>query len=261
MPLLYWSISPSLFVLHPLLEVLAYTLGYRYYQWLRRRQGDPISEPHRLWIFIGAAGGALVGAYLLGALENPNYWAGQQYLNHVLGRSAVVAAALGNKTIVGGLLGGLIGVELTKWRLGVRTSSGDLMAYPLILGLAIGRVGCFLGGLKDGTVGVASTLPWATDYGDGTPRHPTSLYEILFLLALALAIKALEQRAVLANGARFKLFLASYLVFRFTIEFIKPVVPVAAGLGSIQWACLGGCLYYWRVFLQPGRLLARPVGT
>ncbi|MCU0448834.1 MAG: prolipoprotein diacylglyceryl transferase [Bernardetiaceae bacterium] len=256
MILLHWYISPSLFVLHPLFEVLAYTIGYRYYQWLRRHQGDPISDPHRLWIFIGAAGGALVGAYLLGALENPNYWAGQQYLNHLLGRSAVVAAALGNKTIVGGLLGGLLGVELTKWRLGVRTSSGDLMAYPLVLGLAIGRVGCLLGGLKDGTVGVASSLPWAIDFGDGVPRHPTSLYEIIFLLSLGLGLKTLERHFTLTNGARFKLFLASYLVFRFAIEFIKPVVPVAAGLGSIQWACLGGGLYYWRVFWQPRRLLA-----
>lgn len=42
---------------------------------------------------------------------------------------------MGNKTIVGGFLGGLIGVEITKKKIGVTTSSGDLMVYPLIVAM------------------------------------------------------------------------------------------------------------------------------
>lgn len=34
-----------------------------------------------------------------------------------------------------------------KKRLGIRTSSGDLMVFPLLLGLAIGRLGCHFSGL------------------------------------------------------------------------------------------------------------------
>ncbi len=50
--------------------------------------------------------------------------------------------------------------------------------------MCIGRVGCFLTGLSDATCGVRTDLPWGVDYGDGVPRHPAQIYEILFLLAL-----------------------------------------------------------------------------
>ena len=75
-------------------------------------------------------------------------------------------------------------MEFAKKLLVVRVSSGDLMVYPLLLALVIGRIGCFLEGLDDGTFGVAYSLPWAIDFGDGIRRHPTQLYELLFALLL-----------------------------------------------------------------------------
>jgi phosphatidylglycerol:prolipoprotein diacylglycerol transferase len=77
-----------------------------------------------------------------------------------------------------------VSVELTKRYIGLGTSTGDLYAIPLALGIAIGRIGCFLTGLSDNTYGTPTNLPWAINFGDGIPRHPTQLYEILFLLAL-----------------------------------------------------------------------------
>ena len=94
---------------------------------------------------------------------------------------------MAGKTIVGALIGGLITVEWAKRRLGIAHRTGDLFALPLCLGIAIGRVGCFLTGLEDHTVGVRTTLPWGIDFGDG-PRHPTQLYEILFVILLGLGI-------------------------------------------------------------------------
>jgi len=91
---------------------------------------------------------------------------------------------MGGKTIVGALVFGLISVELFKRYIGVHQSTGDLYAIPLALGIAIGRIGCFLTGLSDNTYGTPTNLPWAIDFGDGIPRHPTQLYEIVFLLAL-----------------------------------------------------------------------------
>src|SRR5271155_1112904 len=91
----------------------------------------------------------------------------------------------GGKTIVGGLLGGWMGIELAKKIMGVTISTGDVCVYPILLGMCIGRVGCFLTGLSDNTCGVRTTLPWGVDYGDGIPRHPAQIYEILFLLGLA----------------------------------------------------------------------------
>ncbi len=162
---------------------------------------------------------------------------------------------MGNKTIVGGMLGGLVGVELVKKKIGVTASSGDLMVYPLILAMVIGRIGCFFAGLEDGTYGIPSNLPWAIDFGDGIRRHPTNLYEILFWLMLWLALVICEKYREFSDGSRFKLFMVSYLLFRFGVEFIKPDYFLGFGLSVIQLACITGLLYYYKVFVYPSKLI------
>lgn len=231
--------------IHFICETLSYFIGYRYYSYLRKHVNDKISDYNRLVIFVGAAAGAFLGSHLVGILENP------EYLKHL---SLYIIMA--NKTIVGGLLGGLIGVELVKKAIGVNASSGDLMVYPLIVAMIIGRTGCFFAGLEDGTYGVATTLPWAINFGDGVYRHPTNLYEILFWLILWIALLSLSKKYTFADGARFKLFMVSYLLFRFFIEFIKPAYFFSLGVSVIQLVCLGGLLYYYRVFTQPSKLIA-----
>jgi prolipoprotein diacylglyceryltransferase len=84
-----------------------------------------------------------------------------------------------------------------KRYIGLHQSTGDLYAVPLALGIAIGRIGCFLTGLSDNTYGTPTTLPWAINFGDGIPRHPTQLYEIAFLLALI----PLLYKIVILSGA------------------------------------------------------------
>jgi phosphatidylglycerol:prolipoprotein diacylglycerol transferase len=236
---------------HLLCEVLAYSLGYRFYTALRARTADRISDQGRQIIFIGAAAGALLGSRLLGLLEHP------ELLLHPPGGWLYYTT---NKTIVGGFLGGLLGVELTKKRLGITASSGDLMVYPLLLGLAIGRLGCHLSGLEDGTFGTATRLPWGLDFGDGIPRHPTNLYEISFLALLGALLWLLEHRRPLPNGRRFELFLAAYLLFRLLIEFLKPTVALPGlCLTAIQWACVAGLGYYiWLWMRQPAQLRQLP---
>lgn len=230
---------------HFICETLSYFLGYQYYAWLRKHTADKISTEYRLIIFIGAAAGAFIGSHLVGIFENPP----------LLFSHFNIIYVMGNKTIVGGMLGGLIGVELTKKQLGVTASSGDLMVYPLILAMVIGRTGCFLAGLEDGTYGIASNLPWAIDFGDGIRRHPTNLYEIVFWLMLWVALKLIEQdHRCFADGARFKVFMASYLVFRLLVEFIKPDYFFSFGLSVIQLVSIAGILYYYKVFLDPKKL-------
>jgi phosphatidylglycerol:prolipoprotein diacylglycerol transferase len=222
---------------HLVFEMLAYTIGYRLYVWQRSRSQDLISDDGRMWIFLGAAAGALIGSHLLGILENPDY------LVHLSWQ-----IWLGNKTIVGGLLGGLIGVELTKKVIGVSTSSGDLMTYPLLFGLAVGRIGCHLAGLSDGTHGNPSDLPWAIDFGDGIPRHPVNLYEVIFLMVLAVFIFQTEKKGPIPNGRRFQIFMVGYLLWRFAVEFIKPVWAFPIGISPIQVAVLWGLFYYLGVW-------------
>ncbi len=226
-------------LIHLICEVLAYALGYRYYSWLRQHGGDLISDSNRAWIFIGAALGALIGSHVLGVLEKP-----LDFVPDLL-------YFYGQKTIAGGLIGGLIGVEITKKLIGVHTSSGDLMTYPLILGMTIGRVGCHFAGVEDGTYGMETSLPWGMELGDGLKRHPVNLYEIIFLLNLAWGINWAEKRLVFPNGRRFQVFMVAYLAYRIAVEYIKPVYfwPYL-NLSSIQVAgllCIGYyALKWWR---------------
>ena len=216
--------------LHPLFETLAYTVGYAVYRNSRNRNGDFLSDDHR-WLIIAAASiGALFGSRLLGLLE-------QIPLAQLTWRTLLLP---GGKTIVGGLLGGWIGVELAKRLKHIHSRTGDLFAVPLCIGIAMGRIGCFLAGLADDTFGTPTTLPWGVNFGDGIPRHPTQLYEILFLSMLAFAVHLYNRRPH-PEGATFRLFLAAYLTWRLAIDFIKPQ-PLHHGLNLIQWACIAGLL-------------------
>lgn len=234
---------------HFILETLAFVIGFRYFLYLKRKQSDPIPESNRVWIIIGAAFGAFLFSRVLGSLENPGVWL--QAENPWLYFYA-------NKTIVGGLLGGLLFVEITKSFLKEKLSSGDLFTYPLILAMIIGRVGCFSAGIYEPTFGVESSLPWALDLGDGILRHPVALYEIIFLMMLWFSLYSLEKYIRFDMGVRFKLFMITYLAFRFLLEFIKPVHPLVWSLTTIQLACAAGLVYYYRtitrLFYNPGKL-------
>jgi prolipoprotein diacylglyceryltransferase len=216
---------------HAVFEVLAYAGAFQLYLFLRRRRNDPhaVSFDRIMWVLVGCVFGALAGAKLLAWAESPHEYAGA--------RSAF--AWLGGKTIVGGLLGGWVGVEIAKKFLGITTSTGDAFVFPLILGIAVGRIGCFLTGLPDHTYGTHTRVPWSVDFGDG-PRHPTQLYEIAFLLLLLGLWLALRARRPMWNGQLFRLFMLGYLSFRFAVEFIKPSDKPWLGLSAIQLACVAG---------------------
>src|SRR5450432_1248853 len=156
----------------------AYFVGLRLFLWQRKRLALPAlaDRDRSLWIGVAAIVGAAIGAKLGYWIEDPrNAFANFPDWRHLLE----------GKTIVGALLGGLIGVEAIKRAIGAQGSSGDAFALPLIVGIAMGRIGCFLAGLDDHTYGNPTQMLWAVDFGDGVPRHPTQLYEIAFLLVLA----------------------------------------------------------------------------
>ena len=166
---------------------------------------------------------------------------------------------LGGKTIVGGLLGGWAGVALAKRACRVVRSTGDLVVYPLALGTAVGRVGCFLTGLADRTYGVATTLPWGVDFGDHVARHPTQLYESLFVLAWALVLRLAAHRGRgFPPGALFRLYLAGYLAFRFLVEFIKPRELLLGPFSAIQLASLAGATLSLVTLRRPAPSIQNP---
>src|SRR5580698_4363304 len=93
---------------HPVFETLAYAAGYQVFRWMRRQSGDVVAEPQRWTVIAAAAVGALAGSRLLGLAEQwPAVlaaWRSNELWDLLL--------TPGGKTIVGGLLGGWLGVEI-----------------------------------------------------------------------------------------------------------------------------------------------------
>ncbi|MGA9333633.1 MAG: prolipoprotein diacylglyceryl transferase family protein, partial [Rudaea sp.] len=197
---------------HTAFEALAYAVGFRVFLWTRKRLAPTAfaDSDQVVWIGAFAIVGAAIGAKLSYWLDDPlTAFAQFPDWRHLLE----------GKSIIGALLGGLIGVECVKRFTGVKQSTGDAFVLPLTVGMCIGRIGCFLGGLGDHTYGTATSLPWAMDFGDGIPRHPTQLYEILFLIA-QYAFIHWRRDALTTDGDRFRAFMIGYLAFRFVVEFI-----------------------------------------
>jgi phosphatidylglycerol:prolipoprotein diacylglycerol transferase len=241
---------------HLVMELIGYACGFQLYLFLRRRarrRGEAVPGEAGLWLIVGCVLGAMVGSKILAWAESFNeYWAAR----------GDVRAWLGGKTIVGGLLGGWIGVEIVKKRFGIRRSTGDLFVFPLIVGMNIGRVGCFLTGLSDHTCGVATSLPWGVDFGDGVRRHPTQLYDIVVLMFIGIFC-LVRMRRPWAEGRMFRLFMQGYLAWRFAVEFIKPreIRLPWLDLSAIQIAALAGTWICAWMLLRSRRVNFRRDGS
>jgi len=224
---------------HLVLEYLAFFLGYRYYVFLRKRTNDTIASTNRLSIILGAAIGAFLGSRLMGFLENPVFHSDVKSILELFNA----------KTIMGGLFGGLLGVEIAKKIIEEKESSGDLFTFPIILGIFIGRIGCFLSGTNEFTYGKQTTFFLGMNLGDNIIRHPIALYELFFLIILFFVLKKLKTRNI-KNGLLFQYFMIAYFMFRFFVEFLKPNYFLIFGLSSIQILCLICLLYYNKTILN-----------
>jgi phosphatidylglycerol---prolipoprotein diacylglyceryl transferase len=184
----------------------------------------PFTDPG---YFIALGIGALVGAIFVGSL-NLNL-AGTFALGH---------------SIAGGIIGGIVGVEIYKWANGLRGSTGRGFVAPLAAGIAVGRLGCFFAGLPDYTYGIPTTLPWGVDFGDGIPRHPVQLYESGAMLVFLVAyLGAIARRSAVFSRDGFYIFVAYYGVQRFVWEFLKPYPTVIGPFNVFHLLCLAMIAY------------------
>jgi phosphatidylglycerol:prolipoprotein diacylglycerol transferase len=182
------------------------------------------------WVYeltLAALVGGLVGARLYYVVQ---HWDTVQddFLGNLFSGSGLVW--------YGGAIGGAAGVTLWAYhRRFLGLALLDIVSPALALGYAIGRVGCQVSG--DGDYGIASGLPWAMSYPDGTVPtteqvHPTPVYETLAMGLVAWLLWSWRDR--LRPGLLF----AFYLVFagleRFLIEFIRRNDEVLAGLTMPQ---------------------------
>jgi prolipoprotein diacylglyceryltransferase len=232
------TISENVTAIHYLFETLAFFTGIRYYYFAKKRIVDPISDTNRLWIMLGAMIGALIGSRLIAVLENP------EALNYITFMSLYQS-----KTVAGGFLGGLFGVEMAKKLVKVTIASGDIYVFPIIIAVFIGRIGCFISGVKEPTFGIETTFFTGIDLGDGLLRHPVALYEMVYMIFLFIVFKQIKNKSF-ENGNRFKLFMILYFLYRFLVEFIKPYHPLFLHLSSIHWSAIFIFMYYYRFIIR-----------
>lgn len=193
---------------------------------LRRWQEKlPLLWWQKWGIGLGAFCGAFIGAKLPFALYD---WA-----NASPGSLASPWLADG-KTIMFGIIGGYLGVEVAKWSLMITTRTGDSYAVPVAVAVAIGRLACFVGGC---CFGAPTSLPWGVVFSslkDGQPRHPTQLYEFIFHLSAAALLWTFQEQGWFRYQL-IKLYILTYLVFRFVTEFLRPEPDFWLGLTVYQW--------------------------
>jgi prolipoprotein diacylglyceryltransferase len=184
--------------------------------------------------------GAGLGAYLFGTL---NLWL-----------SGIPGIA---RSVEGALVGGTVAIEIYKWHNGISLRTGARFALPLAIGIAVGRIGCFLAGLDDFTYGTPTTLPFGHDFGDGVARHPVQLYESVAMAGFAIFyVIALIKRSsfVISNG--FYLALGYYGLQRFAWEFLKPYGAVFSSLTLFHLLSL--IILFYAVLMLATAPIARP---
>ena len=235
------SLGNFIFPLHGIFEFAAFFAGFRYFLYLRKKQHDPIISTNRMWILIGAIFGSVIGSRLIGGLEDPT---------QIKMADNILLYFYQNKTVLGGFLGGLWGVELIKKIIKEKNSSGDLFTYPMLLALMIGRIGCFSMGVYEETYGTVTNFITGMNLGDGRMRHPVTLYEIFFLGLLWISLVQIGKKWKLAPGERFKIFMVAYCCFRFLLDIIKPHYTWAIGLSTIQITSLIGLCYYLIIYFH-----------
>ncbi len=216
---------------------------------IREASRRGISEDDILYVTLWGVPAALIGARLFHVIDALDY-----YSTYPL---QILAVQEGGLAIYGGLIGGLLAGALAARRRGL-LSWGllDIAAPSLILGQAIGRVGCFINGDHEGT---PTNLPWATSYihpgnlaPDSQPRQPAQLYEMIYDLLL-FGLLLLIRRRVKSAGVLFGIYVAVYAFGRFWISALREGAPFLAGLKEAQVISIAALvvavpltIYLWR---------------
>jgi len=145
----------------------------------------------------------------------------------------------------GGLLGGALAVTIVFRRHAIPWWRGaDAVAPALLIGHAIGRLGCQLAG--DGDWGTVTTVPWGMayphavvgwPYPPGVVVHPTPVYEMVAYLAI-FAFLWRKRLQPAPDGALFGWYLVLASIARFVVEFWRVNDVIAFGLTSAQLTAL-----------------------
>ncbi|OGO03840.1 MAG: prolipoprotein diacylglyceryl transferase [Chloroflexi bacterium RBG_13_53_26] len=165
--------------------------------------------------------------------------------------------------LIGGILAVVIYSRIKKFSLG---RFADAAAPGIILGLAIGRIGCTINGDAAGT---PTSLPWAFTYTHPDafaplwiPTHPAPIYEILWIMATLGLLWWLKGK-IKPDGSLFLVMLATYSFGRFIISWARDEGTVLGPLHQshiislVLFAAAVALLFR----LKTGRVKPEPVET
>lgn len=240
-----WSWGPIDVQSHDFFVALGLLTGFAVFLWAVRDRG--VWDERLIPVIACLLAGGAIGGRLSGVLE-----AG---LAQGTG-AAALAWQYGGRSILGGLTGAYAGVLIGKRLGGYPGRTGDLFAPAAALGIAVGRIGCFLAEAP----GRPTDLPWGVSVDQAAARipdcpgcdagvamHPSMLYESAFLVLAFWALVRIRGR-VSAPGELLVLFLGSYAVFRFGVEFTRANEITDSGLTRSQLFILAlSPLLAWRL--------------
>jgi prolipoprotein diacylglyceryltransferase len=243
-----WGLRPILFEIgdisvmsYPFFVTLAMFVGFGIY--MAQIKKDQVRNMNAFAIVIFALIGGAIGAKLPLLFI---YW--KELTVDGLNPAIIFAG----RSIVGGLLGGLLGAKLVKKSLKIDVRLGNQIAIPVAFAMAIGRIACLLEGC---CYGKPTNSSYGIDFGDHILRHPTQLYELVFDVILGIYLIYRKKKGI-EPGGLFRLFINSYLGFRFFNEFIRVEVVGWLGLTDFQWICMISLIFINRTTII--RLLMKP---
>lgn len=186
--------------------------------------------------FAGVIGG-IVGARTFFVLDHL-----PQYLNDPL---AALAIWQGGIAVYGAFIGGIVGGAIVALRARLPIWRGlDLAAIPMLVGQAIGRLGCLANG---DAWGAPTGADWGLVYVHpndllprdllGVPTHPYPLYEMAAVALLGVGLLALRRRP-LHPGVLFLWAALGYAAIRFSLSFLRQETVIALGLQEAQLVAL-----------------------
>ena len=165
----------------------------------------------------------IVGARIYHVITDPELYFGA-------GRDPVDALYIwqGGLGIWGAIAGGALGAWIACRRYDVRFSSvADALAPGLLVAQAVGRLGNYA---NQELFGKPTDLPWALEidpanrppgFEQFATFHPTFLYEMLWNLAAAALLVAIDRRAAFTAGRAFALYVMLYTAGRVWIEMLR----------------------------------------
>ena len=165
----------------------------------------------------------IVGARIYHVVTDPELYFGE-------GRQVIDVLFIwkGGLGIWGAVLGGALGAYIGCRRYGASFSKvADALAPGLLVAQAIGRIGNYF---NQELFGKPTDLPWGLEispenrppgYTQFETFHPTFLYELLWNLAAAALIIAIDRKVRLTGGRAFALYAMFYTAGRFWIEQLR----------------------------------------